>query len=66
MIIVGSLPEGDTQFVVTVDDLPSLRIEDAPGEVYDEARKFYGQQPFELVGAFEGTGQAGYRFAARR
>lgn len=64
MIIVGSHPEGDKQLLVTVDELPSPRIEDATVEIHAEARKFFGQQPFELIGTFEGGGQTGYRFEA--
>lgn len=64
MIIEGSQPEGDNSLLVTVDELPSIRIEDAPSEVWNEARKFYGQQAFELIGTFEGGGQAGYQFEA--
>lgn len=62
MTIEGSQAEGDNSLLVTVDELPSIRIEDAPSEVWVEARKFYGQKAFELTGTFEGGGRAGYQF----
>lgn len=62
--VQGSAPEGNHDLLVFVDDLPSLRIEDASKEVWDEAQNFYGQQAFELIGAFGGSGPSGYRFSA--
>ncbi|WP_194860220.1 hypothetical protein [Dietzia sp. SYD-A1] len=64
MVVKGSQPEAENSLFVAVDELQSIRIEDAPSEVWDEARKFYGQQPFELIGTYEGGGQAGYNFEA--
>ncbi len=63
MLITGTQAEGGEQFVVLVDDLPSSRIEDAPDEIWAEARKFYGKQVHHLIGTFEGGGQKGYKFA---
>lgn len=62
--VQGFTPEGDDDLLVFVDDLPGLGIEDAPDEVWTQARSFYGERAFEIVGAFDGTGGSGYRFTA--
>lgn len=62
--VQGSSPDGSNDFLVYVDELPSLHIEDAPSHVWTEAQTFYGQRTFELLGAFDGSGQSGYRFSA--
>ncbi|MDI9896326.1 hypothetical protein QM797_16495 [Rhodococcus sp. IEGM 1381] len=62
--VQGSAPEGSDDFLVFVDELPSLRIEDASNEVLTEAQNYYGQRSFGIMGAFEGSGSSGYRFSA--
>lgn len=62
--VQGSTPEGSNNLLVFVDDLPSPRVEDAPAEVWTEARTFYGQDAFDVVGTFDGNSQSGYRFSA--
>ncbi|WP_125458673.1 hypothetical protein [Rhodococcus sp. 1168] len=62
--VQGSTPEGNDDHLVFIDDLPGLRIEDAPNVVWTEAKTFYGERAFGLMGAFDGTGGSGYRFSA--
>lgn len=63
MGVEGSQLEGDGDFKVFVDELPSIRIEDASDDVWAEARSFYGQQDFDISGTFESPGQCGYTFS---
>lgn len=53
MEIIGSRAEGNDDFVVFVDSFPSLRVEDAPSSVWTEARTFFGQRGFDIVGTVE-------------
>ncbi|UPW04034.1 hypothetical protein M1C57_20815 [Rhodococcus pyridinivorans] len=63
MDVQGSQLEGDGNFLVFVDELPSIRLEDAPDDVWAEARRFYGQQDFEITGTFEAPDRCGYTFS---
>ncbi len=62
--VQGSTPEGNSDLLVFVDDLPSPRVEDAPADVWTEARTFYARDAFDIVGTFDSNSQSGYKFSA--
>lgn len=64
MIVEGSQPEGDNELLDFVDDLPSIRLEDAPSSAWSAALDFFGDRPFRISGTIEDGSQSAYIFTA--